>query len=69
MKTETHTVTIPIADYKELLKAGELIGVSKLNTNTPMWQQIDYALRNIKMQHGGGDIGIPNNIELYFKSI
>lgn len=69
MDEKNHTVTIPISDYNDFMKIKDLIGVKKLNSATPMWLRIDTSLRKLSLENGGPDIGIPMNIELYFKEI
>lgn len=45
MKTENHTVTIPIADYNELLSTQEFIGFKKLDEANSMYHDFNEFLR------------------------
>lgn len=69
MDIQNHTITIPLKDYNDLMKVQDLAGITKLDTNTPMWRAIDEAMRYQSRQTGIIEKGIPGNIELYFKAL
>jgi len=69
MNAEKHIVTIPIADYMELLKAGDLIGLIKMDTTSDMWHLLDGAIRKDNLLRHGKDTGLSPRVEFYYRYI
>lgn len=71
MKTETHTVTIPIEDYNELLLTKNLIGITKLDEKSPMFEAIRtvaYQQNKEQINFSSVSIGDPmKGIEIFIR--
>lgn len=75
MDTNSHTVTIPMSDYRELLKTQEFIGIEMLSKESPLFQALDEAYRQIHLKKSNffgtssPDMygGIPANMEIYIR--
>jgi len=69
MNTEKHTVTIPIADYNELVKAQEFSGLTKITPESPngrmIQQSFEMMARSENFIGGVGDIF--ETLDFYFK--
>ncbi len=66
MNTKSHTVTIPIEDYNELLKTKEFVGIVKIDKNNPLYKIIDNAVKYHSSQYKTTETGL-GETELFYR--
>lgn len=70
MEISKHTVTIPAADYEELMKAKELIGLKLLTKDTPLYGAIKQAMEAeyMRQAYKGPSVDVMDLFDVYIKS-
>lgn len=66
MNTKSHTVTIPIEDYNELIKAQELVGLTKVSETSDIYLAIQRGATSLMSHNDQNPIA---NIEIYTRRI